>query len=330
MTYAITHTDLDGIGCAILLEKIYPHINTFAIDYKELDKMLPVILAKAGDKDTVYITDICMSNEQAEICNTHGNINHVDHHSSGKAVSDKYPWSFTDVTHCATYHLFNMLSRYANIQDYSDFVNLVDNYDTWGHGTQPTEEAKELNRLLYMVGAETFVERFKMSGKVELTPMEKAIIAADRFQEEVYLRECATKTKAMKDPNGNTFLLIAAERYTSSLGNYLLNQYEEADYVLILDMLKDKASLRSKGKVDVGEMAKECGGGGHKKAAGFQMNDQALRSFWRCSSCEWFKLGQRGLHGNQNLHGEVSDNNVPTTPDVKKPSTQPKNKSKHS
>ena len=81
----------------------------------------------------------------------------------------------TDVNHCATYHLFTMLNNYAVLNDYKDFVMLVDNYDTWGHGTQPTEEAKDLNRLRNMIGEEAFVLRFKGSGFTRLSPPEKGL-----------------------------------------------------------------------------------------------------------------------------------------------------------
>jgi nanoRNase/pAp phosphatase (c-di-AMP/oligoRNAs hydrolase) len=179
---------------------------------------------------------------------------------------------------------------------------LVDNYDTWGHGTQPTEKAKDLNRLLKMLGPEVFVSRFKAKASVKFNNIEEAIINTDKNMEEKYLQEAITYTQAMRDKDGNVFLLVAAEQYTSSLGNYLLQQFEEAEYVVILDMLHDKASLRSKGKVNVADLAKACGGGGHAKAAGFLMNDTAVKAFWRCNSCEFrAQLGERREPGDTDL-----------------------------
>lgn len=296
MTYDITHTDLDGIGCAIMLEKIYPKIQTFSIDYKDLDDAIANVLSIAKPGDTLYITDISMNEEQATICDKAClKVNHIDHHSSSKKLSDRFPWSFTDISHCATYHLHQMLSRYATLSDYDEFVSLVDNYDTWGHGTQPSDQAKDLNRLLSMIGAEAFLARFKLSGNVKLTDTEKVLIATDKYQEEQYLKEAMGKVFGLKDPDGNTFLMISAERYTSSLGNFLLQNFEEAEYVVIVDNWNGKVSLRSRGNVDVGELAKRCGGGGHKKAAGFVNSSQALKNFWRCDSCEWRRSGDSTL-----------------------------------
>lgn len=293
MPYCITHNDLDGIGCAILMEKVFPEVKTFPIDYRELPKVLPGVLEKAK-MSHVYITDIALTEELAKLCDDHGKVQHVDHHISSKKVSDKYPWSLFDVNNCATYLLWKMLSQYANLEDYKEFVELVDNYDTWGHGTQPTEKAKDLNRLLKMLGPDVFAQRFKHKSSVKFNDVEEAIINVDKHMEERYLQEAITYTQAMRDKDGNIFLLVAAEQYTSSLGNYLLHQFEEAEYVVILDMLHDKASLRSKGKVNVADLAKACGGGGHAKAAGFLMNDTAVKAFWRCNSCEFrAQLGER-------------------------------------
>ena len=301
MPYCITHNDLDGIGCAILMEKVFPEVKTFTIDYRELPEVLPRVLEKAK-MSPVYITDIALTEELAKLCDDHGKVQHVDHHISSKKVSDKYPWSLFDVNNCATYLLWKMLSQYANLEDYKEFVELVDNYDTWGHGTQPTEKARDLNRLLKMLGPEVFVSRFKAKASVKFNSIEEAIINTDKNMEEKYLQEAITYTQAMRDKDGNVFLLVAAEQYTSSLGNYLLQQFEEAEYVVILDMLHDKASLRSKGKVNVADLAKACGGGGHAKAAGFLMNDTAVKSFWRCNSCEFrAQLGERREPGDTDL-----------------------------
>lgn len=301
MPYCITHNDLDGIGCAILMEKVFPEVKTFPIDYRELPKVLPGVLEKAK-MSHVYITDIALTEELAKLCDDHGKVQHVDHHISSKKVSDKYPWSLFDVNNCATYLLWKMLSQYANLEDYKEFVELVDNYDTWGHGTQPTEKAKDLNRLLKMLGPDVFAQRFKHKSSVKFNDVEEAIINVDKHMEERYLQEAITYTQAMRDKDGNIFLLVAAEQYTSSLGNYLLHQFEEAEYVVILDMLHDKASLRSKGKVNVADLAKACGGGGHAKAAGFLMNDTAVKAFWRCNSCEFrAQLGERREPGDTDL-----------------------------
>jgi uncharacterized protein len=207
-----------------------------------------------------------------------------------------------DVNNCGTYLLWKLLSQYANLEDYKEFVELVDNYDTWGHGTQPTERAKDLNRLLKMLGPDVFTQRFKYKSSVKFNDVEEAIINVDKHMEESYLQEVMTRAQAMRDKDGNVFLLVAAEQYTSSLGNYLLQQFEEAEYVLILDMLHDKASLRSKGKVNVADLAKDCGGGGHAKAAGFLMSDAAVKAFWRCDACEFrSQFGQRGETGDTTL-----------------------------
>jgi oligoribonuclease NrnB/cAMP/cGMP phosphodiesterase (DHH superfamily) len=188
--------------------------------------------------------------------------------------------------------LFKILSTYADIQDYAPFVNLVNIYDTWGHGTQPTKEAKELNRLLQCIGAEAFLTRFKLSASVHLSDTEKAIINADMYREEQYIQKALDRVNVGEDPDGTFFAYVTAEQYTSSLGNAMLAQIPDVEYALILDMFNGKASLRGKGNIDVSAIAKRCGGGGHKRSAGFILDgDTTLKYFWRCASCERGRSG---------------------------------------
>ena len=285
MVYALTHNDLDGTACAILFEKIYSEIKTFAIDHRELNDVLPKILL-ASNGNQVYITDLSLTQEQAELCHQHGKVQHIDHHNTSKKISDMYEWSFTDTNHCAAYHLWSMFSIYAHIEDYREFIELVDDFDTWGHGKQPSQRAKDLNRLLTCIGPETFVSRFKLSPNAALSQPEVAVVATDKFNEEQYLNFVISRAELSKDPDGNIFALVAAEQYTLSVGNFLLDNLPDIEYTVVLDMLRGQASLRSRGKVDVGEIARMCGGGGHRKSAGFNTTDSAIRSFWRCANCE--------------------------------------------
>ena len=67
MPYCVTHNDLDGIGCAILMEKVFPEVKTFTIDYRELPEILPKVLEKAKTSQ-VYVTDLSLTDELAELC----------------------------------------------------------------------------------------------------------------------------------------------------------------------------------------------------------------------------------------------------------------------
>lgn len=278
MKYAITHNDLDGMGCAVLLEKVFgEEILIFPVDYKEIDRTIDLVFGQANPEDRVFITDISLNEDLAEKCDTRGNIQHIDHHKSSKKISDKYPWSFTDISHCATYHLFNIISKYAYLDDYKPFVELVNNYDTWGGGEGPTEEAKDLNRYLYSVGEETFVKRFVKSPSLKMNETETAIIMVDKIREAKYIEEAIESAVMCQDPQGYDFVFVAAEQYISSLGHALLQRCEDnVDYVVMYSAKSNKISLRSK-NIDVSEIAKQCGGGGHKNAAGFILPQGSLQ-----------------------------------------------------
>ena len=49
---------------------------------------------------------------------------------------------------------------------------------------------------------------------------------------------------------------------------------DELDFILIVDFHRGSYSTRTVNDVDLGEICKSLGGGGHKKAAGFPMNKE--------------------------------------------------------
>lgn len=70
------------------------------------------------------------------------------------------------------------------------------------------------------------------------------------------------------------------EEYVEGLSNFL-NHLLEAEVVLVLRETPDggvKGSYRASGGVDVAEMARRMGGGGHKKAAGFSVRGRICES----------------------------------------------------
>ena len=73
------------------------------------------------------------------------------------------------------------------------------------------------------------------------------------------------------------FFAAVTGRNIHSFTNRLLNefgylyQYDVALLVTVVDSETVKGSLRSRGRVDVGAIAVELGGGGHHNAAGFTL-----------------------------------------------------------
>jgi nanoRNase/pAp phosphatase (c-di-AMP/oligoRNAs hydrolase) len=62
-----------------------------------------------------------------------------------------------------------------------------------------------------------------------------------------------------------------ADRFQSEVANDLLHEFD-LDAVALIDINGQKVSMRSKANFDVGSIAKELGGGGHKNAAGLEFD----------------------------------------------------------
>ena len=75
---------------------------------------------------------------------------------------------------------------------------------------------------------------------------------------------------------GNKVGLVYAERYRSELGNYLIEKYDDLDYIILIN-ISQRISYRGKDRVDLSIISKKYGGGGHKNAAGSPLPSDILK-----------------------------------------------------
>ena len=276
----VTHIDLDGVGCAVLYMKAFPGTQVYFTEYDKVNELLAELITEAHWASDITITDMSPSAEMAEVLHRRGNVSLIDHHPTALYLMDKYPWAVVDPAHSATRLVYEMLAGSHYMSDYEEFAKTVDNYDMWGHGQGPTETAKKLNDLLWSMGQERFLKRFVMQSSIALSPTEDMILLLEHERKVKYIDEAIPQVNILTDQHGYKYGLVAAELYSSQLGNDILANYAELEYVIMLNFLKDKASLRGRGNLDMGEMAKALGGGGHKKAAGFPLEQSALKYFY--------------------------------------------------
>jgi oligoribonuclease NrnB/cAMP/cGMP phosphodiesterase (DHH superfamily) len=283
----ITHTDLDGVTCAVLYAKCFPGTQVYFVEYDQVNEIVMQLVAE--DMDTpIMISDMSVNEDIAELLNVRGNVDLVDHHPTAKWLSVQYPWALCDISFSASHAMYRLLSEKFNIQDYKDLADIADDYDTWGHDTEPKPVSKDLTRLLGLLGQVRFFQRFLQIPSVTLSDTEIALIQLDTEWEQQYINDSLAQVSVAEDAEGNKYGLLAADRYVSVVCHEILKAIPELEYVLSLDFRKDKASVRSRGKVDVGAMAKSLGGGGHKKAAGFPLQQTTPHIFFSCGGkCEY-------------------------------------------
>lgn len=273
----VTHTDLDGVGCAIISNAKYRKVNVIYADYNNVNERVNEALDMIADFDialdmvTFIISDISVDATTAERLNSlymNGMaLILADHHKTAEWLN-VYPWATVkSEEHSGTSLLYELL-EYPSFakNDYRALVELIRDYDLWIHNHPAS---KDLNRLFYLIGRDAFLLRFTLDPEPYFSDSEALIIKADKDAEDKYYRRVDRVLRERMDKKGNTFGITYCDRYTSEIGHRLLNSYPHLDYVVLLDVLGDKVSLRSREGVDVSEVAKTFGGGGHKNASGF-------------------------------------------------------------
>ena len=298
-----THTDLDGVGCAILAYLAFGRKNVEVeyCDYSNVDdKVGDFIKNKAlyDSYDWCYITDISMSDAVADMIDkvnkAYIKVRLFDHHITALRLN-KYKWcsvtEYLDAAHTVKtsgtelFYLYlknklrftNDLTRMSGI---SKFVNIVRDWDTWRWRELGDNGVvcKQVNDLFYIYGRDKFIEWFLDQLKYyglkmffpKFTDIDKALL--DQRQKDIdrYVEEKSKQIQNAVDQFGNIHGLIFAERYFSELGNRLCEMHPEYAYIAMIDVAHGTVSYRTiREGIDLGgEIAHAYGGGGHKKAAG--------------------------------------------------------------
>lgn len=270
--HLLTHTDLDGIGCAVLVGGSAE--GPAAIEPVEngaIDGRVRALLQEAGPGALrVLVTDHGVSEQTAELVDEFvgggGTFTLLDHHRSSRHL-DGRTWAIVDERHSATALLFQHLGR---PERYGTFVRLVEDHDLWRHDDP---RSARLAGLLGLLGHERFVARFSTDPSVEFREEEARLLEIEEGRRESYLRR-KTEQAWVREIGGHAWALCYADQYQSDLAERLMSVLGVAGTAL-LNPGKRTVSLRGRG-VDVSGIAQRWGGGGHARAAAFTFAGSAL------------------------------------------------------
>lgn len=306
-----THTDLDGVGCHIALKVMMPYakINTEFCDYDNInDKVSKFITGDTSEYDFIYITDLSVDKEVADKINELYsqdilNIALLDHHETALWLNE-YDWALVKVKdkinsiieetsgarmvfdYTVPFPNSNLLgfesihSTNLKIHLIENFVEIVRKYDTWlWKNKYNNTEPKKYNDLLYLIGRENFINNIthkinKSSGEFYMKLSEKDKFILELEQEKIN-RYIDSKEKSMNLFNkfDHVFGVVFAEQYTNEIGDTLSERNPDLDFIMIVNPNNFKISLRTiRDNVKVNDFAKKFGGGGHDKAAGFNLD----------------------------------------------------------
>lgn len=170
--YHLSHTDLDGYGCQMVVNHYFKSVNYYNSNYgKEINERFNEILEDiqkdAKEHNLILITDLNLTLEQAKELEGKIRVHDkeiklilLDHHKSGKDCDEQFGWYYLDHTRCATkitYDFFaSLLGEDAKLSKLVDVINAV---DIWLEDAQDFElgkvclglisNAKEINRIMF-------------------------------------------------------------------------------------------------------------------------------------------------------------------------------------
>lgn len=292
----LSHNDLDGVGCGILAKlafgsEIKVRYNSIAALNREVEWFF-----ENEDKDTfLFITDLSVNEENEkrleQFFQTGGKIQLIDHHKTALHYND-YDWAKVVVEYVdgspasATSLFYEYLIAQGHLQPseaLNEFVELIRQYDTWEWEKNNNSQAQRLNALFFLLSIEEFEEkmlhRLKTEAHFYFDDFEKKILQMEEGKIERYIRRKRRELLQAKIKE-HYVGVVYAESYHSELGNELGKENAHLDYIAILNVGSKKVSFRTiHDDIDVSEVAARFGGGGHAKASGSPMNDEAYKHY---------------------------------------------------
>lgn len=307
-----THTDLDGVGCAVLIH-LFARQNdaSIAVEYCDRGKNMNIddrvnrfldsldmahqFNVMLPSKRYVIISDISINDQTAARLNSYRSdkfeILMVDHHPPAAFVQ-LCPWAVvnTDETICATSLLYEALQPEGRFVDHrlkgnwaiDAFVRDVQSYDTWAF--DEGDNAYYMNILLGSVGQESFqtiASSWLVDSKpffLEYTPYWDVVtkVSAER---KAYCRRKLSGVQRL-EWQGYRLGVVFGEKCISQLADTILEACSDIDICAVI--LPGSVSLRTKkSDINLGEIAARMGGGGHQKAAAYMIdkpNEDMIRT----------------------------------------------------
>lgn len=288
-----THTDLDGLGCAIIAKLVFwNNVDIEYCSYNTINDKIKKSLSKEKDNtDYIFVTDISVNDEVAKALEERGNVLLLDHHSTALPLNS-YSWCNVNLTNedgkktSGTEMFYSWLKENGSLgnelekkESLKKFVELVRLFDTW-EWNEIGEEGKickQVNDLLYVYGRKKFISWCIAQINDDVFPKLYAddllVLDIRQTEKENYIE---SKNQQLQKVNlcGKRCGLIFAENYISELGNELAERHKELDFIAIVNLGSRKICFRTnKENVDVAEIAKHFGGGGHPKASGSLLGD---------------------------------------------------------
>lgn len=289
------HGDMDGVACQlVLMDAILSEEEEFQIVVNpndlasELQKFIDTIKETGGTAD-IIIADLDLKEDALEIIlnnisDDRFKFQYFDHHPTSVATLESFP-EYSSWLHATNekagckilYEHFHVVEPYFR-EDviFKDFICLVDLYD---RGKFDVSKAVDLNLLFKILGPKAFIsairerDRFVPPGKCkfEFLDFERIMIHQRKNEiERIVDRALNGGIHEKKILGRSVAVTVMSKCDTSIICSKILAARPDYDYIINIDLERMTAELRTnKDDVNLTEIAKRYGGGGHVRASGF-------------------------------------------------------------
>lgn len=291
----ITHTDLDGVSCAILAKIAWKDNVDVSFCYLPSDvnaSLLKLAKEEAWKKyNVVFITDLSFNVEILEqLGKLQGCLKLFDHHLTTIESFHEFPWAcvHTDIDRkltCGTELFYRYLQSKHLVGNRDYYVEQVRQYDTWDWYQKENRIPKYLSDVVNNFGLQyfykTYLERLSVRDVNELNifnQYERDILLfeeareqkdIDMFIENSYICDIYSDVISPNKKKFKIGVVFNSSLYSSALGNSMCRQLD-VDIAFLVNLNKEKIEVRTaKEDINLNRLMKEYfRGGGHQKAAG--------------------------------------------------------------
>lgn len=267
----ITHTDMDGIGCEMVLRKFCPNLFPIYMSPNEIDLVMESLDTRMFQ--CILISDLCCSNDYIL---SDPRVITVDHHSTAKKFANEAAHIFVNEAVAATrlmYHFCETVFE-QDIGFMDDFTNIVDDYDTW---KMKDNRSYAFNYLFDVYGKDGFKERFGKTFDTELTldEMKKWDAELDRIEKNVEEMPVFVRNYGVCKIG-----VIVNGEYKNEYCEKILKDKSLGLDLLIYIWYPFGGSVRMNNEItaiNIGELIQSNKlGGGHQYAGGFRSKDKTV------------------------------------------------------
>lgn len=279
--------DLDGLCSKQIVEKYYRE-KKIGIDAIGWDYGHPI--PYLDDYKTVYLVDISFKpiDMLSLFRRLGGNFIWIDHHVSAIKESEEHGYNRVNGTRKVGIAACELVWEYVYCNDkLPRAVELLSAYDVWNKGVADWDSI--VLPFQYGMRNKSEIPNVLLEAQSPFNYNEQSNLIPDIIKEGKAIleyinqknkKECTAYSFEASVNGYRAICINSLEQSSNTLKSVYREQSHDLIFIFAVDKNSAKCSLRTtKDHINVGEIAKSFGGGGHKKAAGFEITFDKFYSF---------------------------------------------------